>query len=105
MAVGQTLQVSVRGQDAVGVTRLDLRVGDVLVDTAETAGATPEPLFSAILEWTPSAEGAVTVSALAYRANGTGSAPASIAITVVPAGSVISPLPSLPVFSPLPTLP
>jgi outer membrane biosynthesis protein TonB len=91
--VGQTLRVAVRGEDARGVSRLDLRVGDVLVASASTPNAGAQPSFSATLEWTPSTEGEVTISALAYRPTGTGSMPASIGVTVVSATSAVSPSP------------
>lgn len=118
IAVGQLLQVNVRGQDAGGVSRLDLRVGDVLVDNASTPSNVPQPLFAATLEWTPSAEGTVSVSALAFRPDGTGSPPVSISITVVSSTGVISPVPTspasfppgatfppAPTFAPTPTIP
>ncbi len=91
IAVGQALQVSARGDDTTGVTRLDLRVGDVLVDSATTPGDTAQRTFSALLEWTPSAEGTVTISVLAYRENGTGSLPASIQVVVGTGTAVGSP--------------
>lgn len=100
--VGRTIDVDVRGSDPwpLGIARLELFAGDALVDRVIAAGGAGRASFGAILGWTPSAPGVVTLSAYAYRASGTASAAASISVNV--SGD---PLPATPTPAPLPTLP
>lgn len=105
-AVGRTIAFDVRGSDAwpVGVARLELFAGDTLVDRALTAGGANKLNFGSVLEWTPSAPGRYEVSAFAYRADGTASAPATINMTIT--GTAITPSPSpspVPLSTPSPS--
>lgn len=103
--IGQTLEVHVTGVDAqAGVSRLELRVADGVVDSATTAENVPQPVFSAILRWLPTTTGGAVVSVVAYRVDGTASAPVSIAVNVVtPTPTPGPPTPS-PTLSPSPSL-
>ncbi len=91
VTVGQPVNVQVTGIDTAGVSRLDLHVANVLVDSATTPGNAPRPSFSAQLSWMPSAPGSAAVTAVAYRPDGTGSDPASIAVTVTAGGARTAP--------------
>ncbi|HUG49271.1 MAG TPA: Ig-like domain-containing protein [Candidatus Limnocylindria bacterium] len=99
--VGQPLIVQARAEDpnGSGVNRIDLRVGDILVDSESTVGLVPQASFSAALSWTPSADGVVTLSVTSYRPDGTASPPATITVAVTLSGQ--SPPPIAP--SPTPT--
>jgi hypothetical protein len=95
VSVGQTLRITARGEDRWGVSRLDLLVDNLLVDSASTPNAAAQRSFAATLEWTPTAEGEVTISALAYRPTGTGSRPATMNVTVLPGSSAVSASPAV----------
>ncbi len=103
--VGQPLVVQARALDTIGVSRIDLRVGDILIDSVSAPGGVPQSTFAAALRWTPSAESTVSVSVIAYRADGTPSAPATITVAVIrEPGSTIPPTPgSSPTAEPSPT--
>jgi hypothetical protein len=83
-AVGQIIAVDVRAADPypVGVARLELFAGDTLVDRVLAAGGAARRTFGAILEWMPQGPGSYVLSAYAYRADGTASAPASVVVIV-----------------------
>jgi hypothetical protein len=107
--IGQPLTVDVRADDlAVGVNRIDLLVGGILVDIESTPGDVPQPMFAVGLQWTPTAEGSHTLTAIAYRPDGTASQPAEVTVAVVLAGLSLppglSPTPGV-VETPSPTAP
>jgi hypothetical protein len=87
--VGQPLLVTARAADVVGVSRVDLRVGGIVVDSA--SAGTPLTDFVAEMQWTPSADGVETLEVIAYREDGTASAPATVLVAIVLPGE--SPLP------------
>ena len=101
--VGQPLVVQAQATDSgPGVNRIDLRVGGILVDSEGTPGLVAQPSFSATLQYVPSADGVVTISVTAYRADGTASPPAEITVAVVIAGASLPPTAS-PATSATPT--
>jgi hypothetical protein len=83
-SVGQSIDVDVRGNDpfAVGVGRLELFVDNKSVDRVVVSGGAARPDFAAILSWVPLAPGTFTLSAFAYRPDGTASAPAEVIVIV-----------------------
>lgn len=86
------VQVSAADPDGPGVYRVDLLANDVTVDSYE--GTVPEATLTVALTFTPVDEGMVALSVVAFREDGTASAPATLALTVG-AGSVASgPTPS-----------
>jgi hypothetical protein len=89
--VSQPLSVVVRAVDTVGVSRVDLRVGDILVDSVRAPGGVPQTNFVATLQWVPSAAIDVTLAAVAYRADGTASEPATVLVQVLHDGSAPTP--------------
>ena len=105
MLIGGTLEVHTTGVDAqIGVARLELRVADGAVDSATTPESAPEPVFRAILRWLPTATGSALVSVVAYRPDGTASAPVSITINVVPPTPTPGPPTPSPTLGPSPSL-
>jgi hypothetical protein len=89
--VSQPLSVVVRAVDTVGVSRVDLRVGDILVDSVRAPGGVPQTNFVATLQWVPSAAIDVTLAAVAYRSDGTASEPATVLVQVLHDGSPPTP--------------
>ncbi len=94
-AVIQTeVQVYVRAVDKVGVTRIEMRVDNQIVDTAASPEASGAPTMDSILSWTPTTTGRHVIEVVAFRGNTRGN-PKSITLTVrenaaqvtVPAGS------------------
>ncbi len=106
VTLGTPVAVLVKAADSIGVARVDLTVDDVAVDSYTTPNSAGQPSVSAQLQWTPSAIGAHALSVTAYRADGTASVPAVIAVTVSGPGAGASPVGSLPsgsASSPAPT--
>lgn len=93
VALGQPIDVVTTGVDAIGVGRIDLKVNDLTVSSAE---APPGGLtsFSAVHVWTPSASGPATLTVVAYRADGAPSDPMAISVLVLPAGASAAPYPT-----------
>jgi hypothetical protein len=76
-----TVQASASDPDGPGVTRIDLLVDRVTVDSFTAGG--PQSTVAANLTFTPETEGAIAVSVVAFRADGTSSKPATLALSVV----------------------
>jgi hypothetical protein len=103
--VGRSIDVDVRGADpfALGVGRLELFVDGTPVDRVVVGGGAARQNFAAVLSWIPLAPGTFTLSAVAYRLDGTASAPAEVIVIVT--GQPIAtqtPTPE-PTLTPLPT--
>jgi hypothetical protein len=81
--VGEAVIVDAQGDDVggSGVVRLDLLVDGETRDTYSSDE--PQPVIAAQLSFTPATEGAVSVSVVAFREDGTASNPATIALQVV----------------------
>jgi hypothetical protein len=90
VALGQPVDVVTTGVDAIGVARIDLKVNDSTISSAE-APPGGLPSFSAVHVWTPSTAGPATLSVVAYRADGAPSDPMAIAVLVLPAGATAAP--------------
>lgn len=75
------VQASAADPTGPGVARIDLQVNGVVVNSFEAAG--PQANVSAVLSFTPTTEGATTITAISYRENGTASVPISISVLVV----------------------
>ena len=82
--VGRSIDVDVRGADpfALGVGRLELFVDGTAVDRVVVGGGAARQDFAAVLSWIPLAPGTFTLSAFAYRLDGTSSAPAEVIVIV-----------------------
>jgi hypothetical protein len=82
VTVNEAVTVQASGSDpsGPGVARLELQVDGVTVDTFEAGG--PQASVTASLTFTPASEGPVSVVVIAYREDGTASAPSTIALSV-----------------------
>ena len=91
--VGQPIDVVTTAVDGIGVGRIDLKVDDSTVSSAEAplGGLTS---FSAIHAWTPAVAGPANLSVVAYRTDGAPSEPMTIAVLVLPAGATAAPYPT-----------
>lgn len=69
VVVGQEVLVQSTAQDAIGVTRIELRVDGFIVNTVAAESATGDRQFSVIQPWTPSEAGTATLQVIAYRAS------------------------------------
>jgi hypothetical protein len=101
--VGGSIDVDVRGADPFGVGRLELFVDGTPVDRVVVGGGAARQNFAAVLSWIPLAPGTFTLSAFAYRLDGTASAPAEVIVIVT--GQPIAtqtPTPE-PTLTPVPT--
>jgi hypothetical protein len=92
--LGAPVAVVSSATDAVGVSRIDLAVDGVVVDSYSTPGSVGQPNVAAQLSWTPAAAGAHALAAIAYRPDGTASAPAVIAVSVTDTGASFAATPS-----------
>jgi uncharacterized protein YraI len=79
--VDEDVLVSVTATDAAGVTRVQLLANGQIVKTVSSESPTGDQVFSALLDYTPTQEGDVTLQVIAYRA-AIASDPASVQITV-----------------------
>lgn len=76
-----TVQISASDADGSGITRIDLLVDDVIVDSYSSPAAQND--IAVNLSFVPAEEKPVTVAAIAYREDGTPSLPATAALSVV----------------------
>ncbi|MEO6350229.1 MAG: CARDB domain-containing protein [Candidatus Limnocylindrales bacterium] len=83
LPLGSDTAVLVSATDTVGVSRIDLASDGTVVATFTSPEANGQQSVSGELHWTPSILGAHTLSATAYRADGTASSPQTIAVLVV----------------------
>lgn len=85
--VRQPFSLKIRAVDAVGITRVEVREGRRVVIQQPS----PDPVtnFEALLPYTPTNTGNVTLEAVAYR-RGTPSEPASVTIQVVASADQLS---------------
>ncbi|MBN1963777.1 MAG: SH3 domain-containing protein [Anaerolineae bacterium] len=79
--VGQEVLVQSTAQDAVGVTRIELRVNGFIVNTVPSESPLGDTQFSVIQTWTPAQTGTATLEVIAYRGS-VASAPAQLTLTV-----------------------
>ncbi len=83
VVLGNMVFVQSTASDIAGVARIDLTVDGVLVrsDSAPEPGG--QPTFAVLQGWQPVSAGTFLVTVTAYRADGTASDPATIALSVV----------------------
>ncbi len=67
--INSEVQVYVRAVDKVGVTRIEMRVDNLIVDTAASPDANGTPSMDSILSWTPSSSGPHIIQVIAFRGN------------------------------------
>ena len=79
--VDEDVLVSVNATDGAGVTRVQLLADGQIVKTVSSESPTGDQVFSALLDYTPTDEGDVTLQVIAFRA-AIASDPASVQITV-----------------------
>jgi hypothetical protein len=79
--VDEDILVSVNATDAAGVTRVQLLADGQIIKTVSSESPTGDQVFSALLDYTPTEEGDVTLQVIAYRA-AIASDPDSVQITV-----------------------
>src|SRR4051812_32941077 len=63
------VQVYVRAVDKVGVTRIEMRVDGLIVDTAASPEANGTQQMDSILSWTPNSPGPHVIEVVAFRGN------------------------------------
>ncbi len=91
------VQVYVHASDRVGVTRIEMRVDNLIVDTAASPEALGAPSMDSLLSWTPNSVGPHVVQVVAFRGNTKGN-PKSITLTVRQNAAQITKPASSPVF-------
>ncbi len=85
-AEGTLVIIQVAATDAgAGVSRVDLLVDDLPVGSQNAPNAAGQSAFIANFEWQALGQGLHSVSAVAFRADGTASSPAVISVNVVAA--------------------
>lgn len=82
LAIGQPVILVAHATDALGVARIELRAGTVVVQTVTSPTPAGVPQLDAQLSWTPTTAGPTALLVIAYRADGTPSAPATLAVSV-----------------------
>jgi hypothetical protein len=76
-----TVQISASDAEGAGITRIDLLVDDVVVDSYDSPAAQND--IAVNLNFVPTEEKAITVAVVAFREDGTSSLPATVALSVV----------------------
>lgn len=79
--VDEDVLVSITATDAAGVTRVQLLADGQIVKTVSSESPSGDQVFSALLDYTPTEEGEVTLQVIAFRA-AIASDPASVEIRV-----------------------
>ncbi|MBM3151581.1 MAG: hypothetical protein FJZ96_05150 [Chloroflexi bacterium] len=111
VTVGQEVQVISFASADDGVARVDLSVNGVIVRSDVPTSGNPNT-YTAVQAWIPSAEGAFSLTVVVYDTGSQASAPATVAVTVLPVGSVAPPPPvpsqppapeGQPTYTPIPT--
>ncbi|MEP7286761.1 MAG: GDSL-type esterase/lipase family protein [Chloroflexota bacterium] len=69
VVINSEVQVYVRAADKVGVTRVEMRVDNLIVDTAASPEANGTLSIDSILSWTPNSSGSHVVQVVAFRGN------------------------------------
>src|SRR5258708_5003818 len=79
--INTEVQVYVRAVDKVGVTRIEMRVDNLIVDTAASPDANGTTSMDSILSWTPTSSGPHVIQVVAFRGTVQGN-PQQITLTV-----------------------
>ncbi len=83
IVLGQEARIVSVATSSRGISSVELYINGVLLETVEPPDGTPKE-FTADQPYTPTEEGNVIISVVAYDAKGNHSEPVSIALTVVP---------------------
>src|SRR5579859_4205255 len=65
--INTEVQVYVHATDRIGVTRIEMRVDNLIADTAASPAANGTPAMDSILSWTPNSTGPHVVEVVAFR--------------------------------------
>ncbi len=95
------VQVFIAAADKQGITRIELRADNLLVDTSASQNPTGSPSLNTLLTWTPTTAGPHVLQVVAYRGSTRGN-PKSITLTVRETASQITSIPLLPSPTPAP---
>lgn len=91
-AEGTNVIIQVVGSDAgAGISRIDLLVDDVAAGSSTAPNAAGQAAFLETFEWLAQGQGLHSISAVAYRQDGTASEPAMTSINVVGAAPTRQP--------------
>lgn len=99
--MGQDVLVQANAADAIGITRVELWVDNVLMATAQPP--TAQKQFPVILHWTPTTPGAHTLTVKAVNTNGDTSNPVAVSVNVLAPPEPTKPPTAIPTAPP--TLP
>lgn len=81
---GTDLNIQLVAEDpGAGVARIELSIDDLAADQAKPEVSSAVPVFNAILHWLATGVGKHSLTATAYRADGTSGVPVTIIIEVV----------------------
>jgi hypothetical protein len=93
VSVGESVRISSTASADAGVARVELLIDGEVVSEIEPPAGTP-PTFPLRQSWVPLEEGEVTVSVVAYDAEGQASDPAAIRLNVVGSAAGVTPTPA-----------
>jgi hypothetical protein len=82
---GTEFDIDIVARDSFpGVSRVELFVDDISLNSASPLENTIEPVFTVRMNWLATGEGLHVISAVAYRPDGVQSDPATITVEVLP---------------------
>jgi hypothetical protein len=85
---GSELEILIVARDTgSGVARVDLRVDDIFHQAGMPQEGITEPIFSVLMNWRAQGVGLHSLTAIAYRDDGTPSDEVTIVIEVLPRGT------------------
>lgn len=89
---GTDLQIQIAAQDTLsadqggGIARVELQVDDLFHQEGSPVESVTVPIFTVEMNWLAQGAGFHSMTATAYRADGTPSTPQTIRVTVIPDG-------------------
>ncbi|MBX3063286.1 MAG: SH3 domain-containing protein [Anaerolineae bacterium] len=95
--VSTEVQVYVRAVDKIGVTRVEMRANNQIVDTVASVDPAGSPAMDSLLSFTPTTTGPVVIQVVAFRGNVRGN-PKTITLQVVTSAAQVTRPASSPVF-------
>jgi uncharacterized protein YgiM (DUF1202 family)/lysophospholipase L1-like esterase len=101
VVLNSPVQVFIASADKQGVTRIELRADNLLVDTSASQNPAGSPSLNALLTWTPTTAGPHVLQVVAYRGATRGN-PKTITLTVRETLAQVTSLPMLPSPTPQP---
>lgn len=106
VALGEQVEVEYRAIDAVAVVRVELEVGQQIVDLQRSPTAEGQASLNGILRWTPTTPGVHTLLVYAYNRDGASNDGVGVQITVGEGTpTAVMPKPTTSPPSPTPTVP